>query len=738
MIAQLETEVDTGEQVARFVECVFDPSDLVEVRLLPSGQSDWFRAPALADPANVERFQKANDGGEHVHVGVNPRSGHGGRTAADVACTQCLWADFDDTTIDAVRFKMSETTLPPPTMMVNSGHGVHCYWRLEEPITDLSAWSRWQKDLAALLGSDSAVHDAPRLTRLPGFVNHKEPPAECFIVDADPERVYALCDLHDAIPAAVKATPAPEVPPSDRASMLCDDLSAIGRAARYAQKWEPVGEGERNSQATRHAACLTHDFALSDAQTWPILSAWNAQNTPSLPDDELRTCLQNGRKHGKHPPGEKRSRNAVEAEPPDEVAVGGKKWPGPLDEAAYHGLAGEVVKRIEPQTEADPVALLVCFLIAFGNVAGRNAYFVADGVRHYLNLFGVLVGETSKGRKGTAWARAKEVLGFATEWLKECVKGGLSSGEGLIWQIRDPIWATETDASGFQRQVCKDPGVDDKRLMLVEAEFASVLRIIERQGNTLSEIIRRAWESGALRALTKNSPAKATNAHVSILGQITADELRRYLDRTEIANGFGNRFLWLCVRRSKCLPEGGYIGEDALADLTTRIADAVRFASEARRLQRDDGARALWADIYPELSEGKLGMLGALTGRAEAQVMRLAVVYAVLDYSALIRAEHVTAAVALWEYCEASVRWCFGDAAGDPTADTILESLRMVGGQGMTRTEVSALFGRHLDTDKLSRALSTLKIRGLATDETTQTGGRPVERWYASDGTSFA
>jgi hypothetical protein len=76
-------------------------------------------------------------------------------------------------------------------------------------------------------------------------------------------------------------------------------------------------------------------------------------------------------------------------------------WPAPLDAAAFHGLTGEVVRVIEPHTEADPAAVMVMFLVAFGNMAGACAYFVAESCRHYARLFGVLVGETAKGRKGS-------------------------------------------------------------------------------------------------------------------------------------------------------------------------------------------------------------------------------------------------------------------------------------------------------------------------------------------------
>ena len=88
-----------------------------------------------------------------------------------------------------------------------------------------------------------------------------------------------------------------------------------------------------------------------------------------------------------------------------------------------------------------------------------------------------------------------------------------------------------------------------KRLAVAEGEFANVLKVMAREGNTLSPVLRSAWDYGNLRSMTKNSEARATGAHISIIGHITKDELRRLLTETEQANGFGNRFLWLAVRR---------------------------------------------------------------------------------------------------------------------------------------------------------------------------------------------
>jgi hypothetical protein len=174
-----------------------------------------------------------------------------------------------------------------------------------------------------------------------------------------------------------------------------------------------------------------------------------------------------------------------------------------------------------------------------------------------------------------------------------------------------------------------DHGVADKRLFVLEAELAGVLRVMQRDGNTLSAVVRQAWDGGDLRALTKNSPARATGALVSVVGHITADELRRYLDRTESGNGFANRFLFACIRRSRCLPDGG--GAVDLGGLAGSVRDALAAARGIGPVGRDAEARRLWHAVYPELSEGRPGLLGAVTARAEAQVTRLALLYALLD-----------------------------------------------------------------------------------------------------------
>jgi hypothetical protein len=407
--------------------------------------------------------------------------------------------------------------------------------------------------------------------------------------------------------------------------------------------------------------------------------------------------------------------------------------PEKMDLAAYHGLAGDIVTAIEPHTEADPVAILAQFLTVFGNVVGRHAYFRAEQDRHYPNLFSVLIGDTSKGRKGTSYGQAIESFrGIQADYLSEHVINGLSSGEGLIHAVRD--YDPTEAADGKKQKVILPPTIlqQDKRLLVRESEFATVLKMFARDGNTLSTTLREAWDGEVLGTLTKNAPERATGAHVSIIGHITKDELRRYLSETEQANGLGNRFLWFYVRRSQLLPDGGDLDSVDFAPLQTRLRLAIEFAQRLDNhvLTRDPQARSRWHEVYGRLSEGMPGLFGAMTARAEAQVMRLASNYALLDCSKLIRVDHLDAALAIWRYAEDSVRYVFGDALGDPVGDTLLRKLRD-SKDGMTRWDITNALGRHVKSDAIDRALDLLADRDLAYCEEVQTGGRPSTVWHA-------
>ena len=387
-------------------------------------------------------------------------------------------------------------------------------------------------------------------------------------------------------------------------------------------------------------------------------------------------------------------------------------WPAPIREEGFHGVAGKLVRLIEPHSEADPSALLVQFLIGWGSLIGRGPYYRVEDDYHYTNEFVVICGDTSKARKGTSWGRIECVLGLIDgDWAEHCLLRGLGSGEALL------------DAFGSE----------EKRQLLLEGEFARLLAVLNREGSTISHNLRDLWDKGLASIRTRQNRLQVTGAHLSMIGHVTIEELRRRLSSIEMADGFANRILWICSRRSKELPRGG--GSPDYAPLLRDLGEVTQFARRMgnTRVDFDCEAGELWDSIYSALSTPIPGLMGHLTARGEAHTPRLAMKYALLDGATKIRVEHLRAALAIWDYSAASARFIWGDALGDPVADEILKALRAAP-DGLTRTNIRDLFGRNQCAEEIDRALGILTRLGLVRYLTEASGGpgRPGTRWYAT------
>src|SRR6266508_2637808 len=363
-------------------------------------------------------------------------------------------------------------------------------------------------------------------------------------------------------------------------------------------------------------------------------------------------------------------------------------WPEAPHPDAYDGLAGAIVETIAPHTEADPVAILGQLLVACGSVIGRSAWFGVEATRHHPNEFVVLVGDSAKARKGSSWDHVARLLARADPAFAARTHTGLSTGEGLVWAVRDPAGA--------------DPGAADQRLLVVEPEFASVLKATGRDVNTLSPVLRAAWDGRALQLLTRTAPARASAAHVAVIGHITATELRAQLNAVELANGFLNRFMLLACRRVRLLPEGGEPDPLAGTGLDASLASALAVARNAGQLRFALGARVAWWDTYARLSEPAPGLAGAMCARAEAHVVRLALIYALLDRSTAINLAHLYAALAVTP-------------------------------AGLTRTQIRDLLHRNQPGVAVDQALAALAQADRARRHRVITRGRPAELWTALD-----
>ncbi|MGD0284822.1 MAG: DUF3987 domain-containing protein [Acidimicrobiales bacterium] len=386
-------------------------------------------------------------------------------------------------------------------------------------------------------------------------------------------------------------------------------------------------------------------------------------------------------------------------------SVSAARWPR-LHEAGYYGLAGEVVQTIAPETEADPAAVLVQFLAEFGNAVGRSPHAQAGGAEHPARLWPVVAGETSKARKGSSLRYVKQVMAKAdSDWSERCVASGLSSGEGLIGRA-----AKTTDPRS--------------RLMVEEGEFGRLLTAAGREGNILSSVLRDAYDGLPLSSMTKD-PLHAPAAHISVIGHITVEELRYLLTGLQAANGFANRFLFVLARRTQLLPRGGNLDDREIASLAAKVETALEDGGKRQIITRSEAAEEQWAVLYRQLAaDAPGGLLGGLVSRAEAQALRLSVVYALLDGTRHVEPVHLAAAAAVWCYCRESAAHLFGDRLGNVLAERILAIVRGATGKVLSLTEISALLARHATAKQISDAIDVLVERGLLYRLSRPTRGR--------------
>jgi hypothetical protein len=140
-----------------------------------------------------------------------------------------------------------------------------------------------------------------------------------------------------------------------------------------------------------------------------------------------------------------------------------------------------------------------------------------------------------------------------------------------------------------------------------------------------------------------------------------------------------------------------------------------------------------WRDIYTRLAtEPDDGIAGALCARAEAHVLRLAMLYALLDGQPTIRTAHLRSGLALWDYAARSAAWATGGATGDPLAEQIHAALT-ASADGLTRTQLRDLFSRNQPAARVDAALTALAHTGRAQRHRQHTAGRPAEIWAATN-----
>jgi hypothetical protein len=391
-----------------------------------------------------------------------------------------------------------------------------------------------------------------------------------------------------------------------------------------------------------------------------------------------------------------------------------------LHPAAYYGLLGAMVREIEKEIEPHPINVLLPSLAIFGGIVGRGAWFPVDETVHFPWLFVGMVGRSSD-RKGQGWAKAVwpyEQPIVAKAWTEQCIAHGVGTAEGLI------------------ERLCDISGMPDTVQCLVRlGELSTLVKKGRRGGSALSEYVREMFDARPIEIMNRyRTLLRASNYSLTICGDIQPDMIRKVLRTgTEGYDGWACRFLWPLVRRQRFIPEGGDIS--ALNPYLLPLRRALEFGREAGEMHRSPNAKALWKEIYPALSTSGEKILH--TERSDVHVLRLSMIYALADHSAMITEQHLAAALAVVAYCRESAKILFGEVQqvqgkAKEGWQEVYEVIKA--NPGINRKGLHEKFANRMRAEVLNDALEYLERTGRVRREKYKPagGGRAGERWYAN------
>ena len=688
----------------------------------------------------------------NVWVGLQPvRKAAGRGTSNDVERIVALPADLDvgenkiptDQGCMDVIDALSSMMGTKPVYVVASGHGYQPVWAVDpEDASDLDRMrpllTRWgnlvQQVAVQHGGSADSVFDPARLLRAPGGINWKDAAKP---VPTSATLTGGTLLSADQIAEALDAYLHEEV--GDEGD---DDfeIPQVATTCRYAKSmvaaWADDVPDERHPWAVRGAmklACLRRlgcitdkDFATArevmvNRMTW--LCAQHGQAREFHRDEVEKAVSSAIRKTKTMPLADMRQKvgHHDHREPQDLTwttgtedgtdAVGPKrsdKVPA-VHPSVYHGVVGEYVSLIAPTTESDPMAVLAQALAWAGCRIGRSVWIQFGNARQYPLIWPLIVGQTSTGRKGNSEQDSLSSLSSLSPLPRR--RSGLSSGEGLI-----EAWMAKGDQDDKP----------DERLLVVETEWESVLARTRREGNTLSPVLRDAYDGRPLATMNAGGASREVHNHaLVVVGHITPQALTQGMTGQDLSNGFLNRFLIISVHRPQLVPwpKGQTDGSlNALRSIATRAGGTTtgEFTLSDDAKQRYEA----WYTAYAESSDSMGERVAKATARAVPNLLRSALIYAYLDESDhVVQLEHINAAIALVENSMASAQLLL--APGRAGLDgKILRALKENG--EMTRTEINGYLGRHATAAELSQALDALTNSGEIVKGASPTQGRPA------------
>jgi hypothetical protein len=409
-----------------------------------------------------------------------------------------------------------------------------------------------------------------------------------------------------------------------------------------------------------------------------------------------------------------------------------------LGEAAFIGLAGDIVDHAYTHSEADSGGLMGHLLTGMSGIVGPNVRVKVGTGSHPVFVWTGLIGDSNDGRKGEVSSAIDPFLEFADKnFMDNNRMGKLSSGEGMIARIRDEVF--KTDKEGVETLKC---GTKDKRLFVEAGELVNIM-INSAMGNLGGDLCD-TWDGKNLYNPTREDPMVVTKPGVVISGHIPPLRFIKQAGMAWITSGTGNRFLYFFVNGSKLVPIAKttpewYAERERLGNLLGERLAKVRKLGECT-IDLDEEASAYYeTHLYKKLRTVPKGMptlASELLTRRAPHCLRVAAVYAIINGHKDITLEDLKAAEDVVDFSTATIAYLVSKyraftSSGELMGLKVLDALNEAGKVGLTRTHIGTNLlhtrVKPKDLDDLLEELGAVRVKRMGA------GTKAVEYVYGPD-----
>lgn len=252
--------------------------------------------------SNVEDFVTTYTK-EHLNifVGVAERLHMNGRQLKDCGLLRALFVDLDFKAVseDAAREALAAFSIPP-SMVIATGGGLHCYWFLEVPLDLTTDHPRARQILLALakkLGGDLAAATPERILRVPGTLNFKYAPPPPVELESFTEVIYPLdtfLDLLGPLPTVRVAIPTGA---TFKHNLTVEERIKLAKTWLAARPGAVEGSGGDN-ETYKVCCAVTIGHDLTADQAMVALADWNKRCEPPWTDHDLRGKIDSAIRYG--------------------------------------------------------------------------------------------------------------------------------------------------------------------------------------------------------------------------------------------------------------------------------------------------------------------------------------------------------------------------------------------------------------------------------------------------------